>query len=80
MVFEVKETSSITASGNGYSRTHDQLSDAMEKAINWLANQPVGKEVTITETTTVKRTAQKVPTPSHPSFFYMNKKEVIGYD
>ena len=57
MVFEVKETSSITATGVGYSETHDQLSDAMEKAINWLANQPVGRKVTITETTTVERTA-----------------------
>ena len=57
MVFEIEETSSITARGDGYSRTHDQLSDAMEKAINWLATQPVGKEVTITETTTVKRKA-----------------------
>ena len=55
MVFKVKETSSIDATGPGYSDTHSQLSDAMEKAINWLANKSVGTEVTIRETTVVKR-------------------------
>jgi len=57
MGFTVKETSSITATGVGYSKTHAQLSDAMEKAINWLATKPVGTKVTITETTTVEREA-----------------------
>jgi len=55
MVFKVKETSRIEATGPNYSRTHDQLSDAMEAAINWLATQQVGTIVTIKETTTVER-------------------------
>lgn len=57
MVFEIEEKSSINATGPGYSKTHDQLSDAMEKAVNWLATRPVGTEVIVRETTTIKRTA-----------------------
>ncbi|MCJ7425353.1 hypothetical protein MUP01_13975 [Candidatus Bathyarchaeota archaeon] len=57
MTFQISEKSKIIARGNGYSKEHDQLSDAMEKAINWLAGQSVGIEVTITETTTVKKTS-----------------------
>lgn len=56
MVFKIKETSSILATGNGYSEKHMELSDAMQKAINWLANKPVGTKVTIVETTEVERT------------------------
>jgi hypothetical protein len=55
MVFKVKETSSIEAKGDGYWEKHNELSDAMEKAINWLANKSVGTKVTIIETTTVER-------------------------
>ena len=57
MGFEIEERSSIKAQGNDYYKEHRELSDAMEKAINWLANQPVGTKVTITETTTIKRKA-----------------------
>jgi len=55
MVFKVKETSSIEAKGDGYRKEHAQLSDAMEQAVNWLANKPVGTKVTIIETTIVER-------------------------
>jgi hypothetical protein len=55
MPFEIEETSSIKAEGPNYYKEHNQLSDAMEHAINWLANKSVGTKVTITETTTVKR-------------------------
>lgn len=55
MPFEIEETSSIKAQGPNYYKEHKQLSDAMEHAINWLANKSVGTKVTITETTTVKR-------------------------
>jgi hypothetical protein len=40
-----------------YEKDHREVSDAMEKAINWLATQPVGTEVTVTEITMIKRTA-----------------------
>lgn len=56
MVFKVSERSWIDATGPGYSERHNQLSDAMEKAINWLATKPVGTKVTIKETTEVTRT------------------------
>lgn len=52
---EIRETSSIKARGNGYSDDHRQISDAMEKAINWLVNQPVRTKVTIIETTEIER-------------------------
>jgi len=55
MVFEMEERSWIKAKARDYERDHRELSDAMEKAINWLATQPVGTEVTITETTVIKR-------------------------
>lgn len=55
MGFSVEERSWIEAKGPNYSERHTQLSDAMEKAINWLATKPIGTEVTITETTKVKR-------------------------
>jgi len=55
MGFKVKETSSIRAEGPNYGSDHDQLSDAMEHAINWLATKPINTEVKITETTRVKR-------------------------
>lgn len=55
MGFEIEEKSSIKATGPNYFKEHDQLSDAMEKAINWLANKSVGTKVTIVETTTIER-------------------------
>jgi len=57
MVFEVEERSSITVKGNGYEKEHREITDAMEKAINWLATQPVGTEVAVIEATVIKRTA-----------------------
>lgn len=55
MVFEVEERSWIKVTARNYERDHRELSDAMEKAINWLATQPVGTEVTIIETTRITR-------------------------
>jgi DNA integrity scanning protein DisA with diadenylate cyclase activity len=55
MVFRIEETSHVEARGENYSERHNQLSDAMQKAINWLANKPVGTKVTITEITIVER-------------------------
>jgi len=57
MGFTIEETSSIKASGPNYYKEHRQLSDAMEKAINWLANQTNGTKVTIVETTIVIKKA-----------------------
>lgn len=57
MVFEVEERSRIKVKAKEYERDHRELSDAMEKAINWLATQPIGTEVTVTETTVIKRTS-----------------------
>jgi len=51
----VKEISSITVKGNGYERAHREITDAMEKTINWLANQPVGTKVSVLEATVIKR-------------------------
>jgi hypothetical protein len=56
VVFKIKEISSIVATGNGYSEKSMELSDAMEKAINWLANKPVATKVIVVETTTIERT------------------------
>ncbi len=55
MVFEVEERSWIKVKTKDYEKEHRELSDAMEKAINWLATQPIGTEVTVT--TAIKRTA-----------------------
>jgi hypothetical protein len=55
LVFKVKEISSITVKGNGYERAHREITDAMEKTINWLANQPVGTKVSVLEATVIKR-------------------------
>lgn len=57
MVFQVEERSWIKVKRKGYEKDHRELSDAMEKAINWLAAQPIGTEVTVTEITVIKRTA-----------------------
>jgi len=55
VTFEIEEKSHIAAKGTGYYKEHNQLSDAMVKAANWLASQPVGAVVTITETTTITK-------------------------
>jgi len=52
---KISETSFIKARGNGYSSDHRQITDAMEKAINWLVNQPVRTKVTVVETTEIER-------------------------
>lgn len=57
MVFEVEERSWIKMKAKDYDKDHREISDAMEKAINYLATQPVGTEVTVTEVTVIKRTA-----------------------
>jgi len=57
MTFQISERSKIVARGDGYYKEHNELSDAMEKVVNWLAGQPVNTVVTITETTTVTKTA-----------------------
>lgn len=53
--FEIKETSHITLETKYNTSTHTQMTDAMENAIKWLALEPVGSEVIITEKVTVKR-------------------------
>ena len=55
MTFKVKERSWIKVKIKDTETDHRELSDAMEKAVNWLASQPIGTEVTITEITVVKR-------------------------
>ncbi len=56
MPFQIKETSSINASGpGGYTMNHREVTDAMEAAVNHLANGSVGDKVSIT--TTIERTA-----------------------
>jgi len=57
VVFQVKEESHIRVKTRDYEKEHRELSDAMEKAINWLATQPVGTEVIVIETTVIRRTA-----------------------
>jgi len=57
MVFQIEEKSWIKVHTKGYEKDHREISDAMEKAINWLATQPVGTEVTVTEITAIRRTA-----------------------
>lgn len=58
MTFKISERSEIEVKKNGYpSEKHNQLSDAMEVAVNWLADRPVGETVIIIETTTVKKTS-----------------------
>ncbi|MCW3985228.1 MAG: hypothetical protein NWE91_02310 [Candidatus Bathyarchaeota archaeon] len=57
MVFEIEERSWIKVKTKDYEKDHRELSDAMEKAINWLATQPIGTEVTVSEITVIKRTA-----------------------
>lgn len=57
MVFEILEKSEIKVHTRDYESKHQELGDAMEKAINWLASQPVGTEVIITEKTIIIRTA-----------------------
>jgi len=57
LVFEILEKSEIKVRTRDYESRHQELSDAMEKAINWLASQPVGTEVIITEKTIIIRTA-----------------------
>ena len=55
--FQIKETSSINASGSGgYANNHREVTDAMESAVNHLANASIGDTVTITHTITLKRT------------------------
>jgi DNA integrity scanning protein DisA with diadenylate cyclase activity len=57
MSFRIEERSSIKVQGKGYEKEHREITDAMEKAINWLATQPVGTEVVVAEATLIKRTA-----------------------
>lgn len=57
MSFQVEERSWIKVKTTDYEKDHRELSDAMEKAINWLATQPIGTEVTVSEITVIKRTA-----------------------
>jgi len=57
LVFEILEKSEIKVHTRDYESKHQELGDAMEKAINWLASQPVGTEVIITEKTIIIRTA-----------------------
>lgn len=56
LVFEILEKSEIRVKTRDYESRHQELSDAMEKAINWLASQPIGTEVIITEKTIIIRT------------------------
>jgi hypothetical protein len=57
LVFEILEKSEIKVRTKDFESRHQQFSDAMEKAINWLASQPIGTEVIITERTIIIRTA-----------------------
>jgi DNA integrity scanning protein DisA with diadenylate cyclase activity len=57
LVFKILEKSEIKVKTIDYESKHQELGDAMEKAINWLASQPVGTEVIITEKTIIIRTA-----------------------
>lgn len=57
MPFQLKETSSINATGSGgYTKNHNEVTDAMESAVNHLADGSIGDTVTITHTIELKRT------------------------
>jgi hypothetical protein len=63
MGFKISEGSSITATSfnekgekdGKYSKEHKELNDAMESAINWLADKPEGTKILIMECTWVQK-------------------------